>query len=155
MKKYVFALVFFIMLTVTAQADAVHPGLAFENARADRLITLRNWKLMEEFNLSGERARRVFGILKDFDRKRVDLIRQRRRILKDIRAELSSASCSKPKLKRLIRDYNKANVDLAKLPAQESMALNPVFTLKERARYILFSERFARQLIGAFYREKR
>ena len=111
----------------------------------ERLVTLRNWKLMEEFNLSGDKANRVFNILKGFDDRREDLILKRRRFYRNLRAELQRPQPSEEGLKNLIREITSLNIELARLPQEEVQALAAVFTVTEQARYLLFAERFARQ----------
>jgi len=112
----------------------------------ERLVTLRNWKLMETFNLSGERANRVFNILAKFDDKRENLILKRRRLYKTLRDELRMARPSEKVLRNLIREITGLNIELAKLHREEVKALSPVFTVEEQARYLLFSERFAKEV---------
>ncbi len=111
----------------------------------ERLVTLRNWKLMEEFNLSGDRANRVFNILKTFDDRREDLILKRKRLYRDLRNELQKNNPSDEQLRNLMDEITRLNVELSGLSGQEVKALEPVFSLRERAQYLLFSERFARE----------
>ncbi len=111
----------------------------------ERLVTLRNWKLMEEFNLSGDKANRVFNILKGFDDRREDLILKRRRFYGNLKAELQMPQPSEEGLKNLIQEITGLNIELARLQGEEVQALATVFTVTEQARYLLFSERFARE----------
>ncbi len=111
----------------------------------ERLVTLRNWKLMDEFNLTGDRATQVFNILKTFDDKREELIFKRRTLFRNLREELQRSIPAEDRLRKLMKEINVVNVELASLPQEETKALAPVFTVKEQAQYLLFSERFARE----------
>ncbi len=111
----------------------------------ERLITLRNWELMEEFNLKGERAQRVFDILKRFDDEREFLIRKRRRLLGRLREGLRTGSLSDARIKKLLTEITNTNVELARIPQKELKGLEKVFSPRELARYMLFSQRFAQQ----------
>ncbi len=111
----------------------------------ERLITLRNWQLMEELNLKGNRAQRVFDILKRFDDERETLIMKRRRLLRKLKDALETGSMSDAQLKRLMTEITETNVALARIPQRELRRLEQVFTPRELARYLLFSQRFARQ----------
>ncbi len=112
----------------------------------ERLITLRNWQLMEELNLKGNRAQRVFDILKRFDDEREALIMKRRRLLRKLKDALETGSMSDAELKRLMTEITETNVALARIPQKELRGLEQVFTPRELARYLLFSQRFARQV---------
>ncbi len=155
MKVKVIVFIIVGILACGTGAYAERSGWNSREGLADRIITLRNWKLMEEFDLSDERAREVFSILDRFDKERSRLIRKRRKILEDLRQELGAQVPARPRLRSLMRELQEINVELARLPARECEALKPVFTLEERARYVLFSNRFARELRGIISRERR
>ena len=118
----------------------------------ERLVTIRNWKLMEEFDLSGEKAQKVFNILKRYDEQRETLIIQRRKSFNELKKEVGRVAPSEKRLKDLVREITKTNVELARLPAKQLEGLKDVFSVKESARYLLFSERFGRNLQNVFPR---
>ena len=107
---------------------------------------MRNWKLMEALDLSGEKAKQVFNILKKYDDERERLIIKRRDLFKNLRQETESAEASEEKLRELIKGLIQVNVDLARLPEQEIDGLGIVFSLKDQARYLLFVESFGREM---------
>jgi hypothetical protein len=112
----------------------------------ERLITIRNWKLMEEFDLSGEKAQKVFDILKRYDKKREKLVIKRRKLLRRLRKDIKQPETTDDKLRSIINEIVLINVELARIPEQELKGLSEVFTQKELARFLLFSERFAREM---------
>ncbi len=140
----------FLMIHVVMYFGGVARGDMFpgRNQRAmeikERLITLRNWKLMEELNLSGERAQKVFKILSRFDSERERLLLKRKRLIKRLR-EAIDRSAQDDELKRLMDDLTSTNIELSKIPQRELEGLKEVFSTRELARYLLFSQRFARE----------
>ena len=111
----------------------------------ERVATLRNWRLMEELGLSGKRAERVFRILSRFDEERAGLLKERRRLLRAIRAAVIEGR-SGPRLEGLIEEFYKTGEALSRIPRRESEALKEELGTLERARYLLFTQRFAREL---------
>lgn len=140
----IFVFSIFILL-VSCPAGAA-PDFSKQERLKERLITMRNWKLMQELDLSGGKAQEVFNILKKYDDKRERLILRRRRLLRDLREESARDGASEEALKRLMKDLIRVNVLLAGLPEEEVKGLSSVFSLKEQARYLLFVERFGREM---------
>jgi len=101
---------------------------------------------MEELDLSGEKAQKVFNILKKYDDERERLIIKRRDLFIDLREETDSAEASDEKLRELIKELIQVNVDLARLPEKEIEGLGTVFSLKDQARYLVFVEKFGREM---------
>lgn len=119
----------------------------------ERITTLRNWELMEFFDLSEERAQKVFSILKGFDKEREQLIIERKMLMDSIRREANDPSTPAETLEKLISRYHDLNMKIAELPKKEIEGLREVFSTRELARYIIFSERFTREIKGAIYRK--
>ena len=152
MKKTAFFLVIFFGFIIFLNSLAAFAGSKPDNSKEDikkikeRLVLLRNWQLMEEFDLSSQRAQKVFNILKRFDDKRIKLIQKRRKIINKLRQAVKNRSYSDKKLNKLMDEFNKVNIAIAKLPNEERLELSTVFTPREQARYILFAQRFARNM---------
>jgi hypothetical protein len=117
----------------------------------ERVVTMRNWKLMEEFNLSGENAQKVFTVLDKFDDERAMLIKKRRDIKKELNEALSEPNTNDARLKELIEDFFKTNAELSSIPEKESKAMSQVFDLRDQAKLILFHERFIRDVKGMLH----
>ncbi len=156
MKNTAFIIMGILWIILFSNNFAAFAGPTNVNLREvkERLITLRNWQLMEEFNLSPQKAQRVFNILKGFDDKRIRLIQKRRKIINKLRHAVENGSISNNELNRLMNELNKINIAIARLPDEERRALSGVFTPQEQARYILFSQRFARNIRQAMRRSK-
>ncbi|HDO35956.1 MAG TPA: hypothetical protein ENH07_06655 [Nitrospirae bacterium] len=148
-KRLVFVLMSFLILSTAVRAQP--PARENPGRFKERIITMRNWQLTEVFDLRGKRAEKVFSILKRFDREREDLIMQRRRILNEMRHEVKNPDTTAGRLKELIKGFNRTNIELAGIPGKEVYALKDIFTPRELARYLLFSERFSRELKASIY----
>ncbi len=143
-----------IALIGTAKGDVFPKRNQRVNEIKERLITLRNWKLMEEFNLTGERAQRVFNILSQFDRERERLLIKRRRLIKRLHDAIDG-SARDDELKRLMTELTNINIELSRISQRELEGLRKVFTTRELARYLLFSQRFAREARRLLERDRR
>jgi len=144
--KKVSILIFCIVFVLVSGVWAAPPLRPKQEDLRERLVTMRNWKLMEELGLSGEKAQKVFNILKKYDDERERLIIKRRDLFIDLREETDSAEASDEKLRELIKELIQVNVDLARLPEKEIEGLGTVFSLKDQARYLVFVEKFGREM---------
>ncbi len=163
MKKLYTCLTIFLILGVTHPelwaAPRPHPQPQQDRAKIEeRLRTLRNWELMEHFDLSPERAQKIFRILKRFDDRRIDLIRKRHRLLKELRQAVATGRVGsgrdETKLNRLMDELSAASVALARVPDKERRALAEVFSPAEQARYILFVNDFSRDMRRVIAKER-
>ncbi len=151
MKKIFYLTCLFLFVSILANSNAA----AFnQNRTRDRLTTLRNWQLMEDFDLSPEKSQKVFSILKKFDDQRVKLIHQRQSLLAELRSAVDSGTLQREKLEKLMQKLSKTGIQLARIPENERQALAVVFTPGEQARYIIFVNDFAKDMRRAI-RDKR
>jgi|Deesub1362B_J571_1020462.scaffolds.fasta_scaffold00236_20 Spy/CpxP family protein refolding chaperone len=120
----------------------------------ERIITLRNWELMNALDLKGKRAERVFSILKRFDEERERLILKRRELMERLKEAIDSKRISSERVEGLINEILHTHIAFAELRKKEMDALAEVLTPEEQARYLVFSERFSHQ-IKRFLEKKR
>ena len=111
-----------------------------------QVITLRNWELMQEFNLEGKRATEVFNILKKYDDQREKILVKRRQLLKNLKEKVENPAIPEEELAKLIKEVKEIDVQLAKLRGKEIKALSKVFSIREIGKYVLFMERFPRMM---------
>ncbi len=78
---------------------------------------------------------------------------EKRALMKALRREVSDPATPQERLKDLIERYHDLNRKIAELPKREMEGLSRVFSTRELARYILFSERFSRDLKATVYRK--
>ena len=119
-----------------------------------QVITLRNWELMQEFNLEGERATEVFNILKKYDDQREKILVKRRQLLKDLKEKVENPAIPEEELTKLIKEVKEIDVQLAELRGKEIKALSKVFSIREIGKYVLFMERFPRMMRKALRMHK-
>jgi len=119
-----------------------------------QVITLRNWELMQEFNLEGERATEVFNILKKYDDQREKILVKRRQILKNLKEKVENPAIPEEELTKLIKEVKEIDVQLAELKGKEIKALSKVFSIREIGKYVLFMERFPRMMRKALRMHK-
>ena len=80
-----------------------------------QVITLRNWELMQEFNLEGKRATEVFNILKKYDDQREKILVKRRQLLKNLKEKVENPAIPEEELTKLIKEVKEIDVQLAEL----------------------------------------
>ena len=119
-----------------------------------QVITLRNWELMQEFNLEGKRATEVFNILKKYDDQREKILVKRRQLLKNLREKVENPAIPEEELTKLIKEVKEIDVQLAELKGKEIKALSKVFSIREIGKYVLFMERFPRMMRKALRMHK-
>ena len=119
-----------------------------------QVITLRNWELMQEFNLEGERATEVFNILKKYDDQREKILVKRRQLLKNLKEKVENPAIPEEELTKLIKEVKEIDVQLAELKGKEIKALSKVFSIREIGKYVLFMERFPRMMRKALRMHK-
>ena len=145
MKKQILFCAFALVLMISE----CFAGPGFRDRPRDlkeRFVILRNWELIQEFDLSEKEAQKVFEILKKYDDERVELINKRRKLLKELREDVDRSSSSDARLRDLMRDLTDTNVELARLPKRQLEGLGEVFNIRDQARFLLFSERLAGQV---------
>ena len=119
-----------------------------------QVITLRNWELMQEFNLEGKRATEVFNILKKYDDQREKILVKRRQLLKNLKAKVENPAIPEEELTKLVKEVKEIDVQLAELKGKEIKALSKVFSIREIGKYVLFMERFPRMMRKALRMHK-
>ena len=119
-----------------------------------QVITLRNWELMQEFNLEGERATEVFNILKKYDDEREKILVKRRQLLKNLKEKVENPAIPEEELTKLVKEVKEIDVQLAELRGKEIKALSKVFSIREIGKYVLFMERFPRMMRKALRMHK-
>ena len=119
-----------------------------------QVITLRNWELMQEFNLEGKRATEVFNILKKYDDQREKILVKRRQLLKNLKEKVENPAIPEEELTKLIKEVKEIDVQLAELKGKEIKALSKVFSIREIGKYVLFMERFPRMMRKALRMHK-
>ncbi|MEA3386534.1 MAG: hypothetical protein U9Q89_08865 [Thermodesulfobacteriota bacterium] len=141
--------ILFCALALVLMISECFAGPGFRDRPGDlkeRFVILRNWELLQAFDLSEKEAQKVFEILKKYDDDRVELINKRRQLLKGLREDVDRSSSPDARLSELMQDLTDTNVELAGLPKRQLEGLGEVFNIRDQARFLLFSEKFAGQV---------
>ncbi len=119
----------------------------------EKVETIRNWRLMDVLNLSQERAQKLFTILRGFDLQRRKLM-QERRVLREKLRKASRSKAVKGDIRAISLKYLNVGVELARLRVKELKALEKELSPQEEAKYVLFTERFNREIMRMIIRER-
>jgi len=111
----------------------------------ERIQMLRMWKLTEELDLTEKEAAELFPIFGKYDKKRARLHRQRRKLLEELR-DLIQEGAPSARINEVIRRLEDNYRALSRMREEEWEEVKRVLTPDQQARYILFHERFARDM---------
>lgn len=128
------------------------PGNRREKLR-EKLETMRNWKIIDEFNLDDAKAKKVFTILKETDDERAKLLQKRQESNKKLKEISSNINASEAEINSAIQESLNVNVDIAKIRQKEINNLKTVFSPKELIRYMMLQEQLMRE-IGQMMKNK-
>jgi len=124
-----------------------------ETRTMEKVETIRNWKLMDVLNLSHDRAQRLFIVLRKFDLQRRKLVQERRN-LRDKLIKASRGKAVKGDVRVMSLRYLNVGVELARLRVKELQALEKELSPREEAKYVLFTERFNREIMRMIIKER-
>ncbi len=111
----------------------------------EKIQMLRMWKLTEELDLTEKEAAELFPIFGKYDKKRARLHRQRRKLLEELR-DLIQEGAPSARINEVIRRLEDNYRALSRMREEEWEEVKRVLTPDQQARYILFHERFARDM---------
>lgn len=121
----------------------------------EKIETIKMWKLMDALNLDSQTALKVFPVIKEMDRKRADLMRQKRDLIRQIHAQNHGKSGAHEKIDVLASKLFDLTEQLCTLSRKEYEKLKPLLTEKQLGQYLLFQQRFKRELLHRWIQEKR
>ncbi len=108
--------------------------------------TIRIWRLTEELNLSEDQAAKLFPKLKKIREVKREFKRKRREILKAIEKELKRKKPREDVLKKEIEDLNREDKEFREKEERLKEEIFEVLTIEQQARFLLFQERFDREI---------
>ena len=121
----------------------------------EKLETIKMWKLMDALNLDSATALKVFPIIKETDRKKVELLRKKRDLTRQIRDQIKNNTVQPEKIDALAARLFDLTEQLCTLSKEEYKKLKPVLTERQLAQYLLFQQRFRRELLQRWLKERR
>ncbi len=142
-----------LFLTVASAAWAIPPR--HPRRMLERIETIKMWKLMDALNLDSTTALKVFPIIHEMDKKRLELRMKQHVLVQKIEALLKKGPVTGKILDPLATQLFKLNEQISRLPREEYQKLKPLLTKTQLARYLIFQKRFRRELIRHWVMERR
>jgi arsenate reductase-like glutaredoxin family protein len=110
----------------------------------ERLEMMMMWQLSDKLDLSEKTGAKFFPLVKRFQREQRKIIARQRDIKKLLRKALKKGRDEK--LKGLLEDLKDNTRELVKLREREYEELKTVLSIRQLAEYILFRDRFNREV---------
>ncbi len=154
-KKFIFiaaATLFAVFLGSTA--DSRPKPLPNRQRVMEKIETIKMWKLMDALNLDSETALKVFPIIKAMDEKRTRLIEQKRALLWKLRQSIRDKTSEKAAVDSMAAKLFDLTERICALSREEYQKLKGVLTEEQLGRYLLFQQRFRRELIKRWVQER-
>ncbi len=121
-------------------------ALSLKEDRARRLIEMvKLWRLQEELSLEEEEAVILFKLVKEKDSLRIELIKKKRALFKEIKQLLDKKSPSK-KIKEKIKEVREKEKYYREKMDEIEDKIEKTLPPEKYARYLLFNERFEREV---------
>ena len=149
---FVISLIFLpFACVVSAWANPMHN----RQQMMERIETIKMWKLMDTLNLNSETALKVFPIIKEMDQKKALLMQKKRALMRQLRDQINGKAPQKGKTDTLASQIFNLTEQLCAIPQEAYNKLKPVLTEKQLGQYLLFQQRFRRELLHRWFREDR
>jgi Spy/CpxP family protein refolding chaperone len=110
----------------------------------DRMRTLRAWKIVDELKLDQAASARLFPILSKYDDREMALFKERREIMKELRAESESATPNNSKLSTGIDRLIALRAKQHSLQDEKFRELRKALTPAQQAKLVLLLPRIER-----------
>jgi hypothetical protein len=134
-------------LTPPDKTEAVKDALNQERERVkQRIDMIRLWGLIAELGLDAEKAKIFFPIMYQYQRRKNLLAKKVYDIKMRMAGVLSKDGASPEEVQKLIDEYCAMASEQTKLTQEELSRLSEVLTPRQQAQYILFGDRFNREL---------
>jgi len=120
----------------------------------EKIETIKMWKLMDALNLNSETALKVFPVIKEMDQKKALLMQKKRSLMRQLRNLVNGKTAQGVKSDALASQIFDLNEQLCEIPRETYNKLKPVLTEKQLGQYLLFQQRFRRELLHRWFREE-
>ena len=111
-----------------------------------RIELMRVLRLTQELNLDEKTAIQIFARLRPIDEKRWGLIQERQKLQRELREASESGKADEAGLQGLMKSIRANREALGALEQKETQALDGLLTPQQKAKYLLFRERFNQEL---------
>ena len=137
----------------TVDAKAVSKAQQFKEAVESnrdkirkRIEMIRMWGLVSELNLDEETAKKIFPIINRFQKQQYDLALSLHQVKLQLAEVISQDQSQDDKLQYLITQYREYMIKETQLISEKFDEIFSFLNTKQKAQYILFGDRFNREL---------
>jgi len=125
--------------------------------RRERLETLRIWKMTEFLDLSSEKSAAFFPKLKDFEKYIRSKQEKQRELMQEITEKINESDYSpnKSDVKKLTHQLAEIEKDIIDQKEEFINDLSTVLTPEQQLKYIIFENRFRRNLMKTLNQQAR
>jgi Spy/CpxP family protein refolding chaperone len=111
-----------------------------------RIELIRMWKLTEELNLTEETGTKLFPILHKYDEKRMELHKERRNTMNELRKALKDEATTDEAIEAAMDKWEKSAFAEFDLMRQQREELKGVLSPRQQAKFVLFQRKFHREI---------
>jgi hypothetical protein len=134
-------------IDATAKTEAFKEAIQQERDRVRRRIEMiRMWGLVSELNLDQKTANALFPVIKEFQKRRQNLSTEIHQTKMQLAASVSKSGASDEQVKNLIAKLRHLIDAHNRLIMEEFDKLSTILNPKQQVQYILFGDRFNREL---------
>ena len=124
---------------------AAHESKAMRYAN-DSEELIRMWKLTEELDLTEETGAKLFPILHKYDEKRMELHKERRNTMNELRKALKDEATSDEAIQEVMNKLDKNTLTASDLTRQQREELKGILSPRQQAKFVLFQREFHREI---------
>ena len=111
-----------------------------------RIELIRMWKLTEELDLTEETGAKLFPILHKYDEKRMELHKERRNTMNELRKALKDEATSDEAIQEVMNKLDKNTLTASDLTRQQREELKGILSPRQQAKFVLFQREFHREI---------
>ncbi|NIS61124.1 MAG: hypothetical protein GTO13_10605 [Proteobacteria bacterium] len=112
----------------------------------ERIELIRMWKLTEELDLSQETGAKLFPLLRKYDEKWINLQKERRDLMQELRKALEGEEISDKELEGTMERVETNAGAISDLLRQQRQELKGILSPRQQAKFILFQSQFHREI---------
>jgi hypothetical protein len=112
----------------------------------ERIELIRMWKLTDELDLNEETGANLFPLLRKYDEKWMELQRERRNIMKELRKAVEDEATSDEEIEAAMENAEENAAAVSDLLRQQRQELKGILLPRQQAKFILFQRKFQREI---------
>lgn len=109
-----------------------------------KVETLKMWRLTDALELSEETASKAFPVIKEYDKKRLDIEQDMRKDMSKLRQSVDTAS--EDELRDITKRLEDNHRKLQEINGEEMKKLGDILSVRERAKFIIFKQDFDKEM---------